>query len=198
MGELSTCSPKDELRALVRGRIRAMTQEERQYEAEAACASIAGLSAFRKARLVLAYMPLPLECSPLPLIEEARKLGKRLVFPLCLPEQRLAFYEVDGEEGFARGSFNILEPVPGKCRLVIPGEIEFAVIPGVAFDRQCNRMGRGAGYYDRMLPQLACTKVGLCFETQVLDALPVEKWDVPMDFLAAKNGIIVKNEHSCL
>lgn len=198
MNETASCGPKDEIRRLVRARVKEIPAEQREAFARAACAHMVQALSFRRAELVLAYMPLPMECSPLPLVEAARKLHKRVAFPLCLPEGRLALYEADGEACFMRGSFGIQEPIPRKCRLVMPEEIDFAVIPGVVFDKSCNRMGRGAGYYDRMLPRLGGKKAGLCFNVQVLEQIPMEKWDIPMDFLATNNGIIVKNGHSCL
>ena len=59
--------------------------------------------------------------------------------------------------------------------------IDLAIIPGMAFDKNGNRLGRGKGYYDRLLPKLNCKKIGICFSFQYLDSIPCEKHDIPMD-----------------
>ena len=91
-----------------------------------------------------------------------------------------------------------LEPVPDRCRAVLPAEIACAVRPGVAVGRDCSRLGQGAGYYDRLLPELSCPKAGLAFDFQVLERVPCEEWDVKMDLIAENNGIIVNKMYSCL
>ena len=60
-------------------------------------------------------------------------------------------------------------------------QIDLAIIPGMAFDKEGNRLGRGKGYYDRLLPQLHCPKIGLCFSFQYFDSIPYEKHDKSMD-----------------
>jgi 5-formyltetrahydrofolate cyclo-ligase len=80
------------------------------------------------------------------------------------------------EESF----FGILEPKTGK--LVDPAEIDFAIIPGVAFDKKGNRLGRGKGFYDRTLHKLTrAIKVGIAYEFQLIDSVPVSEHDIPVD-----------------
>lgn len=62
-----------------------------------------------------------------------------------------------------------------------PSTIDFAIVPGVAYDRQNNRLGRGGGYYDRLIPKLRCRTVGPAFSFQVLNEIPMEEWDCPVD-----------------
>ncbi|GHT78077.1 5-formyltetrahydrofolate cyclo-ligase [Bacteroidia bacterium] len=59
--------------------------------------------------------------------------------------------------------------------------IDLVIVPGVAFDRECHRLGRGKGYYDRLLPSLSAYKAGVCFDFQILDNIPREPHDVLMD-----------------
>lgn len=92
--------------------------------------------------------------------------------------------EYRGEESMHRGAFGIMEPM-GK-RFTALSEISLAVIPGVAFDAKGNRLGRGRGYYDRLLPALkksGVTTSGICFDFQILSSLPCEDHDIPVDFL---------------
>lgn len=70
------------------------------------------------------------------------------------------------------------------------GEIDFAIVPGVAFDRELRRLGRGGGYYDRLLPLMRCTSVGAAFVWQIVDRVPCDPWDCPVDAVATPEEII--------
>ncbi|MBR1949997.1 MAG: 5-formyltetrahydrofolate cyclo-ligase [Bacteroidales bacterium] len=78
------------------------------------------------------------------------------------------------------GYMNILEP---EGEPVSPGEVDLAIIPGIAFDPRCNRMGRGKGFYDRLLPNMACKKIGIGFHFQIIDEIPCEPFDSPLDMV---------------
>ena len=67
-------------------------------------------------------------------------------------------------------------------------QIDFAIIPGVSFDKNGNRLGRGKGYYDRLLPQLHSYNVGICFDFQVSDEIPTESFDKPMHEVWTEKG----------
>lgn len=73
------------------------------------------------------------------------------------------------------GYCSILEPT--DTEIISPEEIELAIVPGVAFDRSGNRLGRGRGFYDRLLPALKCDIVGLGFDYQIIDEIPMEPFD---------------------
>ncbi len=84
------------------------------------------------------------------------------------------------------GAFGITEP-EDSCPTVDPSEIDLAIVPGLAFSRSGIRLGRGKGYYDRMLPRLNCFKLGVCYSVALSDSIPSEKWDVPMDKVISAN-----------
>lgn len=79
------------------------------------------------------------------------------------------------------GSFHIEEPTGNET--VSPEEIDLIVVPAVAYDRRGNRLGRGKGFYDRLLAEARATKIGVGYEFQLLDELPAEPHDVPMDYV---------------
>jgi 5-formyltetrahydrofolate cyclo-ligase len=85
---------------------------------------------------------------------------------------------------FRLGAFGIREPVGETINDY--GQIELAVIPGMAFDRSGNRLGRGKGYYDRFVPQLSAYKIGLCFPFQLVDNVPADTYDQLMDEVIAQ------------
>ena len=67
-------------------------------------------------------------------------------------------------------------------------KIDIAIIPGMAFDRNHNRLGRGKGFYDRLLPKIKAPKIGICFSFQVVDEVPVDELDIPLDEVWTENG----------
>ncbi|MCH5241355.1 MAG: 5-formyltetrahydrofolate cyclo-ligase [Muribaculaceae bacterium] len=89
------------------------------------------------------------------------------------------------------GSFHIEEPTGND--LTDPSEIELVVVPAVAYDRKGKRLGRGKGFYDRFLKQTKATKIGVGYEFQLVDELPSEPHDIPMDIvITQKTTIMVK------
>ena len=89
------------------------------------------------------------------------------------------------------GAFHIEEPT--GTGTVNPDELELIVVPAVAFDRKGNRLGRGKGFYDRLLSTTRATKIGVGYEFQLLDELPAEKHDVPMDMvITQKTTVTIK------
>jgi 5-formyltetrahydrofolate cyclo-ligase len=98
----------------------------------------------------------------------------------------------DPEHDLVPGYYNIPEPDPGRCKRVESSEIDAAVIPGSVFDIQGGRLGYGGGYYDRFLVNDApqAKRIGLAFELQVVDKVPVEPHDQPLDILITEKRIV--------
>lgn len=147
-------------------------------------------NAFAAARTLLLYMPFRGEVATSAIADTARAAGKRVVLPKVVRSGHgLTLHQIDSDPGdLAPGAFGILEPRAGTPQ-VARNEIDLVVVPGVAFDRQGGRLGYGGGYYDRLLADLptAC-KLGLAYALQVVDRLPREPHDVPMDGLATERG----------
>ena len=148
------------------------------------------LEEFRRARVVFCYLATPFEVGTDRIIAACRKERKRV----CVPASRKhdgryepAWLEETGS--LKKGALGIREP--GNAVAVPIGEIDAVIVPGVAFDRKGNRLGHGAGHYDRLLSGKAARafKVGLAFEFQVFDAVPAGPLDAPMDAIATENGI---------
>lgn len=115
--------------------------------------------------------------------------GARLAYPRIPPGpgEPLRFHEAgwDRPEQWVAGPLGLLEPSPA-CPRVAPEDLDLVVVPGVAFSRDGHRLGTGKGYYDRTLP--LCENalfVGLAYPFQLVDALPVYGWDVPMHWVIA-------------
>lgn len=86
------------------------------------------------------------------------------------------------------GAFHIEEPTGDNT--VSEEEIELIIVPAVAFDRSRNRLGRGKGFYDRLLQTTKATKIGIGYNFQLVDEIPVEEHDIPMDFVITQIGIL--------
>lgn len=166
---------RKEIRALTRTFAEAAAHGPKSAEA---WAKAEAMEAFGKAGCILLYCSLPDEVSTQAFID--RWYGKkRLVVPLVVGED-LVLKEYDPLK-IRPGYMGIPEPT-GEAVTVEPSEVELAFIPGVVFDGEGSRIGRGKGFYDRLLPKLACTKVGICFRFQkVTDRIPCDPWDMKVD-----------------
>lgn len=166
---------KQDIRAAVRAARKALPEDELQAMSAGVIDRILQKREFCNAATVLAYWPLPGEVDLRPLITGG---CRRFVLPVVCGDE-LVLKEYDPVH-MAEGAFGIMEPGP-EAGTVQPDQIDFALIPGVAFDRSGMRLGRGRGFYDRLLPSLHCHKAGVAFPFQIFDAVPSDSWDVPMD-----------------
>lgn len=128
-------------------------------------------------------------------LAQAKSGNQTIAIPWC-DGSELRLFRL-GEAGqLQTGKFGILEPAVGlrvqEHYQVLPERIDLAIIPGVAFDKRRGRLGHGAGYYDRLLPQLRqdCLKVGLGYACQVVAEVPCESHDVRMDAIVTENGLL--------
>ncbi|MDO4568244.1 MAG: 5-formyltetrahydrofolate cyclo-ligase [Clostridia bacterium] len=181
------------MRSALRARMRGLPSQRRCALSAAACDLLVQTEAFERADMVLAYMPLPYECSPLSLCRVARRMGKRVAFPLCCEGGVLELYsplDADSDAAFAVGAYGILEPVRERCVEVALDDVALIIAPGIAYSVGRVRLGQGGGYYDRLLAGAHAHKVGLCFPFQVLDDIPFEPHDAVMDAIVSADGII--------
>jgi len=175
----------NELKRQIRKAIKALklnlTPELARQKSAFVFAEIESMDTFRKARTVLAFWSLPDEINTHDFIIKWYS-HKRMVLPVVVGDE-LELRLFTGLEQMERSSgFGIMEPKTGQ--LVKPEEIDFAIIPGVAFDPKGNRLGRGKGYYDRTMPLLKnAVKVGVAYEFQLIDSVPVSEYDIPVDLV---------------
>ncbi len=132
-----------------------------------------------KVRIVSAYMALPGEVDLRGLFGQ---IEKAWVFPRVKGTD-LHFYRVNNiDEEMQVGVFGIMEPRDGLEEVAVE-EVDVFLCPGLGFDRSCGRLGRGRGFYDRILKQAKpeAVKIGVCFPFQIVDNIVMEEHDVRMD-----------------
>lgn len=116
-------------------------------------------------------------------------LQVRWAFPV-VERDHLRFFIPYGQSSFRRGPFGILEPRPELSEEVTAEEISGCLVPAIAFDRRGHRLGSGKGYYDRFLSQFSGKTVGLGYDFQVIDQLPVEPTDIPVKYVVTEKEIL--------
>jgi 5-formyltetrahydrofolate cyclo-ligase len=170
---------KQILRSQIRTAKRQHSPAQLAAFSEKLCDNILKNSAFQSAHTLLLYSPLPDEADVFALIDNAYNNGKCVLLPKVVGED-LELHIYKGVESLERGAFGILEPT-GEV-FSDYDNVDAAIIPGMAFDRYGNRLGRGKGFYDRLLPRLKNSyKIGVCFPFQYFDEIPCEAHDVRMD-----------------
>ncbi|MBP1637842.1 MAG: 5-formyltetrahydrofolate cyclo-ligase [Bacteroidetes bacterium] len=165
---------KCQIRADIRARKRQLTDEEKAEAAKVVFERIETMNAFRKAKVVFLYWS---TSSELPTHEYIRKWSqnKTILLPSVSGEKMHLRRFVSSKE-MKKGDQNIMEPTTD----IFKGKFDLAIVPGVAFDRDRNRMGRGRGFYDRFLHSKNVTVYGVGFDFQVLRKLPVTTKDIKM------------------
>ena len=138
---------------------------------------IENLTEFKNAKCILCFWSLPDEISTHNFIKKWNN-DKQFILPV-IANDNLELRVFAGTKNMEKGSYNILEPINEDFTNF--DSIDFAIIPGLGFDKFGNRLGRGKGFYDKLLPNINCTKYGICFPCQIIDNLPQEPWDVSME-----------------
>jgi 5-formyltetrahydrofolate cyclo-ligase len=165
---------------------RAIPSDDLDQRSAAVVRALTSLPELERARTVLLYVAQPDEIDVMALFDAApdgspRVAGRRVALPRVVGAQ-LEIVTYDPARPLVPGAFGVLEPPDGAV-MVPAAEVDVAVVPGVAFTSDGERLGRGGGFYDRLLPTLRpdCLVVGVCVEQAVLAALPAQAHDHPVD-----------------
>ena len=173
---------KKALRVEIRQLKRACPLEERRRKSLSVWEAVERDEVFQQAETVLAYWSMDDEVYTHDFVK--RWAGSKTLLLPCVKGDELELRYFDGEERLQPGEgYAIPEPV-GEL-FADWGKIDLILVPGVAFDKFGNRLGRGKGYYDKVLKQTGAYKLGVCFDFQLVERVPVEPHDVKMDRVVA-------------
>ena len=175
---------KKELRKIIKDRKRQYSSSQLEELSLSVLSRLADQESFRKAKIILMYYSLPDEVNTHTFIDEMTALGKTVLLPVVKDSENMEIREYSGRKDLTEGSFHILEPTGKLFPPERYKEIEVGVIPGMSFDVKGNRLGRGKGYYDRFLKKVPTMfKIGICFNFQKINTIPIEETDIRMDYI---------------
>ena len=153
---------------------------------------LAELDVWQDAALVHTYVgAVQGEVATRGIVERALREGKTVICPRVRWKPRgLDSFAIRSLDDLVESSRGLWEPDPARATLVDDAELDLVLVPGIAFDRRGWRIGFGAGLYDRFLAGAAAPRVALAFSLQILDSLPVEPHDEPVDWIVTEGETI--------
>lgn len=168
-----------------------LSTEVREQQAAAACQHLIELTKEQRYACVMVYIPFRSELNIWQYIEWCWQQGIEVLVPLCdVAAHTMTCYPLYNKEQLKKGAYGIMEPdteqlEPSKA---VPQAV---LVPGLAFNDQGNRLGYGGGYYDRYYEkmQAATSWIGVAFEQQLVEEIPVDHYDIILNFVVSNKGI---------
>ncbi len=175
-----------------------LSTEEAGRKSEQIASLVGTLPEYSDARTILFYVSAkPNEVGTHALIRKALSRGVRTLVPVTDFDRReLVISELKDMAELEPARFGLLEPRADSIRPVAASEAEAVIVPGVAFDTCCRRIGFGGGYYDRFLAECAAVSIALCYEGQIVERVPTDSTDVPVDIIVTEKRIFRKPERA--
>lgn len=165
-------------------------EAERNAQSRALCRHVLAWQEYARARVVGGYMPMAHEADVTPILLDALACGKVLALPRCGEAPEMTFHRVCSLEELTIGAYGLLEPRT-DAPVVEAGEIDLLLVPLEAVSPTGMRLGKGGGYYDRLLAGKHGLALGAALRHQWVEALAREPWDQPLQAVADEQGIHV-------
>ena len=183
---------KVQLRQQLRSKLLKMTDELCVEKSKKAFKNLISLPQFQQASVIMMYLTMPNEIDTSDAVFYAWQQKKTVVVPkISWQQRRMIPVEINSlEKGFSTEIAGLRNPIKGQ---LIPFEdIDLVVTPGLGFDKRGNRLGRGGAYYDKFFAnkKLIACKCGFAFSEQVVESVPVQQHDVPVDILVTDEEIM--------
>ena len=174
---------KKAIRTRIKACIQQLSPDRRKEKSHRIWEQLQVLEEFQKAHVVMYYVSTSEEVDTHFMIDKTIQLGKQVVVPRISSEkdtQLIISVLFDRHADLERGPWGILQPKADAARSFPAADIDLIIVPGLAFDPQGHRLGRGKGYYDQFLSKKGChiPTIGLAFDCQIVDSLPVCPHDV--------------------
>lgn len=177
-------SIKSKIRKLMLEQRSLLSQSELYSKSSIIIDKLICLDVYINAKVIMCYVDFKNEVMTKDFLRQSLSLGKIVAVPCVVDDNNMLAVQIfDMDKDLQSGKFGIPEPIYPKA--ISSKEIDLIIIPGVAFDKNKNRIGYGKGYYDRYLQNIKsdCVKVGIAFEEQICNNIPVEDCDVQMDIV---------------
>jgi len=173
---------KAQLRVKIAAGIKQMPAKARAQESETLCKLLKRQAVWKSAGSILFFAPMAGEPDIWPLMAQAIELGKVVALPRYLPETEtyIACRVLDVDTEIEPGKFGIREPNARLAEVPL-NQLDLVLVPGVAFDLSRRRLGRGRGFYDRLLAEVHGVTCGVGFNEQIVEHIPVEPHDVVLN-----------------
>jgi len=183
--------PKRLTRREARLAIEGLSLGQAAEDSQAVCRLILESAVWQKAGQAMLYMPISGEIDVKALIENGLETGKTIALPRFSVEKNgYGACAIANLGDLVPGKFGIPEPSPGSQKMDTK-QLDLAIVGGVAFDGLGGRLGRGGGFFDRLLADIPAKICGVCFDQQVYPDVPLERHDVKMDMIATPSGWLI-------
>lgn len=178
---------KQKLRQQIIQKINLMKEEEIVKKSKKVIKKLNNLEVFKRSKNICVYISKKDEVFTHNLIQSLLK--NKNVFVPYVEKDTLKISQIKNFSDLEKGTFDIFEP---KLKIEFNGKIDLVIVPGVAFDKNCGRLGRGNGYYDKFLRDKDFLKIALAFDEQILDKVPMGNHDISMDIVITENQFFEK------
>ena len=152
------------------------------------------LDCIKNAKTIMLYLDFNNEVCTDNLIKKLISLDKIVASPITLKEERklIPCQITNLEKGIQYGAYNIREPKPQCSPEIDIKKLDVVIVPAVAYDKNCYRLGYGGGFYDRFLENLRedATTIGIAFDLQIFDEVPKEDHDAQLDYIVTESTIL--------
>lgn len=172
---------KKRIRSKILDKLKTQKEEERDRKSKIIKEKLFRTGVFKKAKIVMFYISFDGEVNTQDMIKETQNLGKTVAVPICNKDRTIEPCMLSNKARLVKGLYGAREPA--AKRSINLEDLGLLVVPGVAFDKNGNRLGRGKGCYDFFLKKLPkkIPSIGLAFDFQILPYLPTTKRDMGVD-----------------
>ena len=169
----------------------AVPKEERIEKSSIITEKLMELDLYKSAQWIFCYIDMASEVITTEFIKKAWADGKKVAVPIAKKDRFMYFVEITSFDGMTRSKLGVMEPDIEPEKQVIPDDNTLMVVPGSMFDIHKNRCGYGGGYYDTYTEKHSVKNtVGICFDLQIADSIPVEKFDRPLKMIISESRTI--------
>jgi len=179
---------KDELRKEIGQKRRHIDKLQKTEFDKKIYKNIVNLPEWQKSKNIFLYISTKDEVSTRDLIKNHFGTKKIIVPKSHTKSNTLTLHEIGSIKDTAKGSYSILEP-NAHTKIVSPQNIAISIIPGIAFDKKGHRVGYGKAYYDKIANSLTGLKIGLAYEVQIVNNIPAQKHDIPVDIIITEKAV---------